>query len=175
LEYEKLYFEDFTFQPDSIAGDLLLVNTKYILKKDRPKRAEYWGDMFQVSIEDHRLRIKAIEGIAGRCEGKLITIHPDRIDSLEIILHEMIHAYENMLSDDLKELLYVRLYAKLKANRKLKRQIPDLNYSVLSPAHHSEHDFFAMSRSAYHDTLFFLKSLDLDLRLGLPVGTVYGY
>jgi hypothetical protein len=27
----------------------------------------------------------------------------------------------------------------------------------------------------YHGTLFFLKSLDLDIRLNLDLGTVYGY
>jgi hypothetical protein len=78
------------------------------------------------------------------------------------ILHEMIHAYEAILTPYAmyKEWLMLRLY------RDLSKKIRELD-SYLSRNLHP--DLYV------HGTLFALKSFDLDLRLKKPLGTVYAY
>ena len=180
LSYEAAYFEDFTFKPGSIAGDVLLYSSKNIMNPSRSKACRYYEPCehepwVQTSIDRYSFKIKDLGECGGRCEGGCIIIHPERVDSRETLLHEMIHAYENQLREPLQQLLSVRLYTKLKTDRKLKRQIDNLDYTILKQAHVDEYIMFGGSRTAVHGTLFFLKCIDLENRLKLPLGTIYGY
>jgi hypothetical protein len=79
------------------------------------------------------------------------------------LLHEMIHAFEWMLSQECetyKQFLIVELY------KKLVLKIPNLNKLMLTDIHSIFH---------IHSVLFMLKSLDLDLRLKRPLGSIYAY
>ena len=83
----------------------------------------------------------------------------------------MIHAHEINLEElhpFYREILILCLYKKLSA------QIPDLYDRVV--AHTNEIFGIKITKSGgNHGVLFFLKSLDLDLKMGYALGTVCGY
>jgi hypothetical protein len=88
----------------------------------------------------------------------------------------MIHAYEGIYKQDewfpvrqsLRDMLTFRLY------NHLKPKIENLDERILNHAHSLRQEDILI-RGGSHGILFFLKSLDLDLRLGLKLGTVCGY
>ena len=76
----------------------------------------------------------------------------------------MIHAYEHLLKKNflfLAEILLINLYEKLKPKIKL------LNENITSNNMHVY--------EGGHGVLFLLKSLDLDLELKKPYGTIFAY
>jgi hypothetical protein len=80
-----------------------------------------------------------------------------------VLLHEMIHAFEWMLSQECetyKQFLLIELY------RKLVPKIPNLDKLILIDMH---------SEFRVHSLLFMFKSLDLDLRLKKTLGYIYDY
>ena len=81
------------------------------------------------------------------------------------MLHEIIHAYEVMLPENYREWLLLELDKKLarKITRKQLQSCIDMTLHVVM--HHNH----------YHGLFFLFKSLDLDLRLRWPLGTVFGY
>lgn len=82
-----------------------------------------------------------------------------------ILLHEMIHVYEYISPWWCKEYVLLYLYTTLSSPKKIGerklREMIDL---------HIYTDYFVG-----HGILFLLKSLDLDIRLKAPLGTVMGY
>ena len=69
--------------------------------------------------------------------------------------------------------------AKLKSSLKtfpedLKTKIPKLDDIISSHAHLLTGSTIYY-RGGLHDILFLLKSFDLDIRMGYPLGTVFGY
>jgi hypothetical protein len=118
LACEVRYFEDFTFQEGSIAGDIYVCKIKDILLQ--PKQKKYYPeDHPGPSIFNVKFKIRDIEGIVGRynCNTKTITICPDSIN-LPTLLHEMIHAYDDFMSDTQRQILSIMLYNKLKCKIK---------------------------------------------------------
>jgi hypothetical protein len=172
-EYESLYFEDFTLQPNSILHDLLVYEVTsngktFKTSDDLPTDLELW--------ENYTFKIKKLKGFAGVCNNRLktLTIDPGYADNPAVILHEMVHAYINLFKqskykiiETLFECLLLRIY------NDLKTKIPDLENRIIGHTHTiKQEDFNGMGS---HGLLFYLKSLDLDLRLGFPLGTVCGY
>lgn len=101
---------------------------------------------------------------------KTITISPENLRK-SVVLHEMIHFYESTIeriNPAINEFWMLMLY------NKLKEQVADLDGLILG---HGE--LFGLDRlersGGRHGLLFMLKSLELDLRLGLPLGSVFGY
>ena len=86
-------------------------------------------------------------------------------DELKVVLlHEMIHAYQAMLSPAYHEWLVLDIHSRLRRHigeRRLRRYI----------------DFNTHTDNAvpFHGVLFALKSLDLDWRLRWKYGTVFNY
>ncbi len=102
----------------------------------------------------------------GRCSSDcLIEITKNHRNDKITILHEMIHAYETILDSYpmFKDWLMLRLH------RELSGKIPNL-HRYLSV---NVHPYLFID--VFHGTLFALKSLDLDLRLKKPLGTVFAY
>ena len=105
----------------------------------------------------------------GRCHRKhrIIQIRPglNEKEHKSTVLHEMIHAYEMMLPEIYREWLLLELDKKLarKITRKHLNDCIDVSLHVIT---HHRH---------YHGLFFLFKSLDLDLRLRWPLGTVFGY
>lgn len=162
-EYEEVYFEDMLCKEGSLCWDI----GSFAINEIDFLYLELDANYYQINIVDDNPKYH------GRCNGMehLIEITQSHIKDKGIILHEMIHAYEYILqykTPVLCELLLLRLYEKLKT------LIPDLNERIAS---HSE--LYGQSKvtyyGGYHGILFFLKSLDLDIRCGYNLGTVCGY
>lgn len=118
-----------------------------------------------LNLNGWRLRYVEDDGnIGGKCMGKkktMLMMESYRHDGT-VLLHEVIHAYEFMLEKYPQYLQYVllRLYVKLS------EKIPNL----LLMLNDDTHVVFSV-----HTPLFMMKALDLDLRLNLPLGTIYAY
>jgi len=172
-EYERTYFEDFTLQPDSILRDFIV----FEIKDDSGNWSESFEDLPDTGLFNFEMpfafKIAALDGVAGICntESRTITIDPEYSDDQKVILHEMIHAYIGLFKGDqfsvFLECLLLRLY------NMLKTKIPDLEDRIVNHAHTIRQEDFYDHGS--HGLLFFLKSLDLDLRLNLPLGSVCSY
>lgn len=163
LKYQEEYFEDMTLQPNS-----LLHNTADIM--------ENMYDVFSLELNFHHYTFHIANldeytmGETCHPERK-ITIAPKYKNSVPVILHEMIHAYEHILHDEhftLNELMLLYFY------NKLKPLIPDLDTLIEEHAElYGQHCISSTGGS--HGILFYLKSLDLDMRCGYKLGTVCGY
>jgi hypothetical protein len=175
-EYEGLYFEDMTLKPDSIIHDFI----SHTVVDDDGKEFVTSDDMdFRISIIPYQFKISRMRNCSGRCNPmkRIMCIHPKYIADESVILHEMIHAYEHMfLQNDgysawrliLRDILTFCLY------NSLKPKINDLDRRILEHSHIIRQERITVE-GGLHGILFYLKSLDLDLRLGLKLGTVCGY
>jgi len=166
LECEKLYFEDFTFREGSIAGDIYnSVKDIMASRKREIKSRNRIPTMKKVNFKLHETRSETVEGTFDPSTNT-ITIHPSYND-LWTLLHEMIHAYNSQLMYVQAEILLVRLY------NKLKEKIKNLDPVITAWAHCENQQL----QDEYNDhaILFLLKSLDLDLRLNLPMGAIIGF
>jgi len=94
--------------------------------------------------------LKNLISIGKECDGDKITM-----------LRNMIVAYESILS----EFPIYQQYVLLKLYEKLITKIPDLMDYIEIDVH---------KELRLRTPLYMLKSIDLDLRLGLPIGTIYG-
>lgn len=89
-----------------------------------------------------------------------------------VVLHEMIHVYECILETSVnqhyRDIIAFALY------NDLSNKIDDLFDRIVSHSHTISNNQVLLS-GGEHGILFYLKSLDLDLRLRLPLGTIMGY
>ncbi len=165
-EYEEEYFEDMILKDGSLLNDVI-------------ETVNNFTDGYLLGIEGE-LRIYVVnECESGRCysgcydvKEHKIEIVKEYINSKDVILHELIHFYEHQLEEKvdpvIRELLTIELY------NKLSPQIPDLRKRLLD--HCELYSYVETFKSGgQHGVLFFLKSLDLDIRCGFPLGTVCGY
>jgi hypothetical protein len=173
LEYERAYFEDMTFQPGSITGDIFAKHERDVLV--RRKNKEYLKfpeddpppdiSIFPCKIE----KLKGAEGIFRGLDG--IIIDPKH-NNRNVILHEMIHAYEFIFENffteySLRDVLFARLYGKLSGI------IQNLDKLVMQFAHYNRETL--VKEKNEHTVLFYLKCLDLEyrtLRDGNTFGTI---
>ncbi|NFH90518.1 hypothetical protein FDA33_09970 [Clostridium botulinum] len=148
LQFQKKYFQDIE--------DVILMNVSEEARKFIPETSVNFYE-WKFNVVDKN------DNFTGECSGfwKVINIVPSRINN-RILLHEMIHAYESMLSDYKieHEYLIVKLYQKLLS------KIPNIIEII-------EVDIDRDNRE--HTVFFLLKSLDIDLELRLPIGSIYGY
>jgi hypothetical protein len=170
-EYEESYFEDFLLTPDSILHDFLC----YQVEMEPGKWCETFDDLppMELALNGYTFKIGKLDGCAGLCdnESRTITIVSECVDTPRVLLHEMIHAYINILTEG--PLFSMSEYLILMLHKNLSEKIKDLDERIVNHAHMiSQEDF---DRCGWHGILFYLKSLDLDLRLDLPLGTVCGY
>ena len=163
LDYENRYFEDMTCEEGSLCWDIssfAVEETEYL----------------DLNLETNLYRFYIVNDsseYSGRHNWpeRKIEITQSYINAPEVILHEMIHAYEYILQNKqpvLYDMLFLRLYHKLQS------LIPDLDERISDHA-----EIYGQSKlshaGGYHGILFYLKSLDLDIRCGFQLGTVCGY
>ena len=168
-DYEEEFFDDFTFQSDSVVAPFL----EYKIEEDGEKVIVYEDVPTRTSIKDTYYRCQ-VNDIDDETEGqinsaeRIIIIPPRNLNNKGIILHEMIHAYEDILHWTDKERLLICLY------RDLSDKIPNLDERIFTENH-----LIIGTQTAYqgghHGILFHLKSLDLDCRCRFNLGTVFGY
>jgi hypothetical protein len=167
IEYDRLYFDDMNFEAGSITGSAFdykrfpecLPDGSEIIR-NKPH------EITEAIIKDCRFHIRRLDdGADGNCNGWNITIAPSSANNHLVILHEMLHVHIKIMPDVYKEYFIICLY------KKLKRGIKRLDELLSSHA-----NFLRLDSDMYvHGPLFFLKSLDIDLRLGLSLGSVFGY
>ncbi len=91
-------------------------------------------------------------------------------DNDNILLHEMIHAYEVELR---KKSECHRQYIIIRLTEKLLPKINDL-IKIISFDHRPDQRI-QDEQLLIHNPLFILKSLELDITLKQPIGTIFGY
>ena len=173
IGYEYEYFKDMTFQEESIIKDFFhmivtceneIVDSPYI---DRLQRLD---SLSNLPLRCYVRKIPRGYGVFDRKE-LTIEIDPEYATNKPTILHEMIHAYEYALSkvpNFYREILFVCLY------RDLQTKVECLHKRVIKHSHVWEAEGIR-SYAGEHGILFFLKSIDLDLRCGYKLGTVCSY
>ena len=102
---------------------------------------------------------------------QVICLPPESIDDNRVVMHEMIHLHEFVINSQpmfFHDMLLWALYADLR------KRIPKLDEIITDHAHALTGSSIYW-RGGTHDILFLLKSFDLDIRMGWPLGTVFGY
>lgn len=160
-------FSDMCFYKGSITGDYMLLNGKHMSFETG------------LTIDEQHFRF-IVEYVAKydaytEINSRKIVVDKKHIKNRAIILHEMIHAHEYILQKEmpiLKEIVLLELYKDLKP--KLAKRKIDLDTWIFN---HSNipHNIELFNAGREHDTLFFLKSIDLDIRCGFELLTVFGY
>ena len=170
---EQGFFDDMLFAPTSITGKFMTItsfdnNKKPILSNmERPEELEHftfaWIKVIVSDIPGH-----------GGCfneKDQELTIPKESINDDKVLLHEMIHIYEyviNSLPCFYRDALYWALYLDLRD------KINELDGYITAQAHLLNlTDLY--NQGGTHDILFFLKSLDLDMKMGYQFGTVFSY
>ena len=156
ISLEDRYFEDMRFECFSLAD-------KYFRNQDLGYNLEL-NDM-KISIsEDYSMS-------AYHANTKTLQLLPEHVDDENVLLHEMIHAFEFLLDDTvpaLREILALQLYKKLSAKH------PDLDAYLDNFL--NRRTFLDIAKDGGpHGLLFALKALDIDDRKGWKPGTTFGY
>lgn len=167
IDLEETYFSDMTLKDYSKLGEY------------QTKKGDAWVPVISSLDESGildisygwRFTIVRDSEWSGRCTPgeKLIEIDEAYKDDDVVLLHEMIHAYESLLTTEglevYKQYLIIDLYERLLP------RIPDLRDLLLADAN----IISAEGTGFVHGPLFLLKSADLDLRHEWPLGTTHGY
>ena len=164
-------FEDMLFKPGTSSYDLTKVRT---IADD-----ETWtevGDSLPEELDGFdyswfRYKAEKPEGCDGyfNAQDSVLCVPSDSEDST--VLHEMIHLHEAVINDlpmYWHDMLYWALY------QDLREKIPALDEIITSHAHLLTGSIL-YETGGLHDILFLLKSFDLDIRMGYPLGTVFAY
>lgn len=181
------YYEDMLFRRDSITEPFSRVQT--LAAKGDIYSNEYmdgeWEDevlslpdtLEYFSAENVRVSIDNMSQAKGmfhiRSEDGVpeIVIGDNYVNDDTVIAHELIHLHETILEEYLPyacDIVFWALYQDLKTKIKNLDEIISRHLSLLNIRDINR-------EGGKHDLLFFVKSLDLDLRLGKELGTVFDY
>jgi hypothetical protein len=167
IRFQKKHFADLTLKAPSVRKRIL----NHLTEDENGAPCVSAGDEY-VSIEPWRFRFhpKMDARVLGRCNhrDRIIWITKNCLNDVALdstILHEMIHAYESQLWRPFREWLIVDLHERLARKIEPRR----LRAMIDQSTHLTNID---EETQGVH---FLLKSLDLDLRFGWPLGTVFGY
>ena len=169
LQYELEYFKDMLLKDSGLK--------KYAIGMEGDNECSFedvFNLHFDLEFNRYTYHIKKLDDCAALCDSKdrTITFDPEYASDKATILHEMIHAYENIIDSIqltlIREIIFLHLY------NKLKPEIPDLDDKIAGHANILS-GMNIYIQGGKHDILFFLKSLDLDLRCGYKLGTVCDY
>lgn len=135
------------------------------------------NDTDALSLMDNYYRFEISSNMPDDCDGyncqadKLIVINKSSVNSDNVILHEMLHAHEQILlsiNHIVRDTLIIELYKKLKSQIKKLDAIIDFHSNINHSSELSE-------IGGEHSLLFLLKSLEIDLRCNNELFTVFGY
>lgn len=162
------YFSDMCFEKETATGIYMMRNgEKYNFIEGLSVEEQY----FCVKLADTQKDMPAYIDVNKR----EIVINPSYRNDTAVILHEMIHAHEISLEKYnplLREIILIELYKNLKCKlRDLGISIDDLIYFHANVLHNKDLE----NEGGYHGLLYFLKSIDLDLKCGFELFTVFGY
>lgn len=166
-------FEDMLFAPGSNTEELLRCQTKAQGSDEwvsevmsLPDELEYFSyTYFRYKVEDMD------------CDGcynprtYTLSVTPGNLGIDSTILHEMIHLHEELINEYpmyFHDMLLWGLY------KNVRDKIPRLDEIIDGHAHMLTGSIL-YEAGGTHDILFMLKSFDLDMRMGYPLGTVFAY
>lgn len=156
IELEAKYF-----------GDMTLEEFPQILAV-----LDEWGDCRKPTIDTARIIMLDSTGdTLGTTDYKNRTISIVYPTDVSTLAHEMIHWYELQLDDlnpNIRQLLACTLWTRLQTKIEGLAQRAERFLEVVSLNE-------LESEGGEHDLLFLLKSYDMDLNLGLPLGSTFGY
>lgn len=173
LDNLSKYFMDMLFKKDTCSGSLLKVRSDNSDKSTSENIESVIEELEYYGYNDFKVKIESMEDCDAYydVEEKYICISPKSINDDSTILHEMIHLHENLLDEQPKyfhDCLLWALYSHLKG------QFDNLD-ELITENVHIINEKKIYDKGGNHDILFLLKSLDLDIRMGYPMGTVFGY
>ena len=183
-QFSEMYFEDMRLAMGSIVEKYLWLT--YTTGERVYSLPDDW--YFQLDANNYSYAVGELDDAAGQTDHKArtVTIAPEHKDDDIMLLHEMIHVFIGLYdrADSFTNLFgetihgsvfpFIRDALLLCLHNDLNAKIPDLDERIL--AHANIHSGVAIAKEGgSHDILFFLKSLDLDLRCGYKLGTVCGY
>lgn len=175
--HDKLYdfdelFDDMRFEQGT---------APYALIRCQAKDSDEWVDEEVPSPEDlkcfsyNQIKTKVEKPDYGLgfydSREKLLCLGPDVAEDDAVLVHEMTHMHEDLINSlplFYHDTLLWSLYTDLR------EKIDKLDDAISQHAHLlNETDIYATG--GLHDTLFLLKSFDLDIRMGYKLGTVLHY
>lgn len=168
------FFEDMRFEAGTATQELMKCQA---YDEDTKEWEDYYLDppdevaFFQYSW--FALTVKPLDDCDGyfNPEKQELCIPPDALDDDPTILHEMIHLHEYVYDCAPRfchDMAFWGLYTHLRA------RIPKLDEIISTNACMLLQETIYKS-GGEHDILFLLKSFDLDIRKGYPLGTVFAY
>lgn len=168
LTYEAEYFSDILLKTPT--------TSKYLLAfDDAGEQCNLFYD-FDLSLDANKYTyyVDELENCAGlhNSATNTITIAPAYIEDKKIILHEMVHAYENILDTCgvpfIKELLFLELYKYL--------QVENIDVDERILAHSNMLSGIDIAeQGGNHSVFFLLKTLELDIKCHYKLGSICGY
>jgi len=169
------YFKDMMFAPGTPVGELIKVNAK---SPDADEWSEEDMDLPDELVSAPYNRFKFIVAQPDfDCGGyfdeqaRELCVTPDNQNDDASILHEMIHLHEFVVNQQFMfyhDTLLWSLYSDLKS------KIPELD-TIINEHAHILNESTLYASGGLHDILFLLKSFDLDIKKGYPLGTVFAY
>lgn len=181
------HFEDMLFRRDTITesfAKVQVMETKGDIHSDDYMDGEWIDEILSLpdqieyfSADNLRVKIADLPDAKGifhvRSEDDIPEIVIDRKykDDDTVIAHELIHLFVTLLDEYVPyahDIVFWALY------QGLKTRIDNLDQAI------TRHLILLNTRDinlegGKHDLLFFIKSLDMDVRLGTDLGTVFGY
>lgn len=171
----ETYFKDMMFAPGTPSGELIRIKTKSpeddVWSEENMDLPEYLScapyTFFKFIVSQPE------DGCDGYFDGQdqTLCISPDRLKDDSVILHEMIHMHEFVVNEYpmfYHDTLLWSLYSDLKS------KIPELD-TIINEHAHILNESTLYASGGLHDILFLLKSFDLDIKKGYPLGTVFAY
>ena len=165
IEYQDKYFKDLTFEEMRIRRKLAF----HKIEEDGQWLEVETDLQVNPRIDRWIFRYRSFRnGKLAECDPMKRTIAIKKglegDDLKSVLVHEMIHAFESMMTMAYRDWLLVDLYSRMtkKLGERTTRRCVDL----------STH---AVVHEAHHGPFFLLKSLELDERLGWKRGSVFGY
>ena len=167
-------FEDMTFQPGTTTYRLIQCKSKSADSDEWVDDAvDLPDDLQYLSYTWFHYKVEELSDCGGyyNPESQTLCVPPSALEDETVILHEMIHLHETVINEQplyFHDTLLWALYADLK------KKIPKLD-EIISDHAHVLNEWALYRVGGLHDILFLLKSFDLDIRRGYPLGTVFAY
>lgn len=176
MEQFSNYFDDMTFKKSSPTHELISIKSKF-------QDCDEWHDdettlpvqieLFSYSL--FKVAIADLDDSYGQFEHETqtLTLDTKSVNDDSVLLHEMIHLHEYVLTDEIYTTMFTDavfwgLYTSLR------EKIPSLDKIITAKLHIlTAHGINSIGGN--HSLLFLLKSFDIDIKMGYPLGTVYGY
>lgn len=166
--------ESFDFQPEELHDFTLSWVRFSVAPLDNGARGAFIDDLntpIQIWPTAESIGLRRYIGDPEDYKCAQVIISPEYANDDGVLLHEMIHVYENVLDDFptfYRDILLWQLY------KRMSRKISDLDQRIQAFTHLSNQQKLD-AIGGCHDVLFLLKSFDLDIKMHYPLGSVLGY